>query len=612
MKRLLIFFILVVMSIPLFGRDIFAVLVGMSNYQFFPRLTSTRNDVVKMKEFLIGTLHVQPEFILTVVDKPYGVFYGKFKNFISNNKRYMTPDDIFIFYFAGHGDLYSGDPVLIFIDAPRDYKAGVLREKDIAADLFKDVPCTRMVILDACHQGEVRGLRTRLVIEPDVFIAASTKDNVANSRDMGVLTESLIKGFRPEFSDTNKDLVVDMKEAKRFIERNVYSETNGEQEPVIVIKKDIAFDYKDEYGFLQLDTTPPDAKIVLEESGLKLENGAKEPLRDGQYTIRVEKPGYETQEKVVAIRRGEMTKVQMSLKRIRYPLRIMVLDNFANGIEGAKVSVTVDGKTEERRTDNRGMLSIGLKDLPATVKMTVSKGELVKEKETTVNSNNINDFVTVFLTKEYTGIGEEKEKAVNLQKGILYILNPSMELVKVNGKEVGSAGVIKHEVDKSGEYVVANDTKGVNVNVEIGKVKVVDLSQQMNPDVFAAVYVENRLRSEIWVDGKYMGTDEGKTVKLAPGRHIFEFLKDGYRTKRVVEVLKPYDVRLMKVELERRCGVLRVELPEGFALYVNGKKVAESRTYQGKMLEGRYDISVKRGDAEIYKTTVEIAGGRKR
>lgn len=159
----------------------------------------------------------------------------------------VKPGDLFVFSFAGHGTRDGGEFFLLTTDAdPAKPKETAVSGTDLRAKLA-DFPCQVLVILDACHSGQIGGMppgsdeAARALSAADVRVAvmcaALGHEEAKEKKDGGVFTTALAgaleKGKDADifFDRTTGELNVYHLQA--FVYQEVGRKTNYEQNPYL-------------------------------------------------------------------------------------------------------------------------------------------------------------------------------------------------------------------------------------------------------------------------------------------------------------------------------------------------------------------------------------------
>jgi len=163
----------------------------------------------------------------------------------------VKPGDMAVVFYAGHGDCkIEGQFYLVPVDANlRD-----LSHTAISGEALKkaigELPCTTMLLLDACYAGSFDGKKRKkrsLPAESDavlrqlvydaglvVMCGASKEQEAAEEDGHGFFTQSLVEGLGGK-ADYNKDGVVELYELQLYVHGRVRELSAQEQEPTISI-----------------------------------------------------------------------------------------------------------------------------------------------------------------------------------------------------------------------------------------------------------------------------------------------------------------------------------------------------------------------------------------
>lgn len=159
----------------------------------------------------------------------------------------IKQNDIFIFYYAGHGTMTSAsekDPAVFHLvpyNVTNLYSNDVVKEKGISTlelqKISKDISAQKQLfVIDACQSGgAVEGLASRGALNEKemanlarttgtYFLTASGSDQLAGefaALGHGVFTYSILQAFTGLADGVNKDNKVSVKELSLFVENNV-------------------------------------------------------------------------------------------------------------------------------------------------------------------------------------------------------------------------------------------------------------------------------------------------------------------------------------------------------------------------------------------------------
>ena len=157
-----------------------------------------------------------------------------------------TPNDVFIFYFAGHGSIDSKDPEAQYFLIPHEL-VQIHQEKDVltkqafsAEDLKEAISNIsaqkQLILLDACHSGgAVKSFSSRGAAETKaiyqlarssgiVLISASGTEQYATefkTLGHGVFTYTLLEGLSGKADGSGGDKKITVNELKAFMEDQV-------------------------------------------------------------------------------------------------------------------------------------------------------------------------------------------------------------------------------------------------------------------------------------------------------------------------------------------------------------------------------------------------------
>ena len=155
-------FICLILSLTLlaFGKD-YAILIGVRDYKNpeIPDLSAPENDVILMKKILMDELDIPPTHITTLVSSE--AMYTLIKSAVVDNHNHLEPEDFLVFYFSGHGSIYSdnqrdqsskGKQFLLPYEAKRN-RPGTFIKLDDLAQWLRHIKARKLIILDACYAG---------------------------------------------------------------------------------------------------------------------------------------------------------------------------------------------------------------------------------------------------------------------------------------------------------------------------------------------------------------------------------------------------------------------------------------------------------------------------
>lgn len=132
-----------------------ALLVGINNYSDpYANLSGCINDVALMHELLSQHYSFDSISLLKDDQATYKNITASLKSLISNT----SPDDTILFHYSGHGSQVPDDDndEKDYLDeclCPYELDWDNMITDDVLKDIFKDVNCHAVIILDSCHSG---------------------------------------------------------------------------------------------------------------------------------------------------------------------------------------------------------------------------------------------------------------------------------------------------------------------------------------------------------------------------------------------------------------------------------------------------------------------------
>jgi len=221
---------------------VWAVVIGIANYNHMPVLRYTDDDAYRMYAFLKspegGALDDDQISILIDEDATKQNIKSTMQEVFSK----AGPNDLVILYFSGHGLKGS------FLPIDFDGYNNKLYHEEIKDLLDRSPAKYKLCIADACHSGSLLAMRgnVRNVLddyytslakaEPGTALIMSSKSEEtsleSNNLRQGVFSHFLIRGLKGE-ADEDQDHFVSVKELFHFINGNVRSYTGNRQSPLI-------------------------------------------------------------------------------------------------------------------------------------------------------------------------------------------------------------------------------------------------------------------------------------------------------------------------------------------------------------------------------------------
>lgn len=240
-KQLLLIIAIFTSTISFGQKEIYAVIVGVSDYAH-DELELDLNycdDDARAFYNLLEASGVDEDNIVLLID--YNANKDNIIRKLGSTFSKADEDDQVIFFFSGHGD----DGCFIPYDFNGNYNT-VLDHSHIK-DAFKDCDASKKLCLaDACFSGSIKRPASKSVEESKSTSLQKGSANIAvmmSSRDYqtsreiphlrsGVFTYYLVKGLKGP-ADKNHDNTITVKEMYYYTKDNVMAETGEAQIPII-------------------------------------------------------------------------------------------------------------------------------------------------------------------------------------------------------------------------------------------------------------------------------------------------------------------------------------------------------------------------------------------
>ena len=240
-------------------RNVWAVVIGINDYPKLPKLKYAVNDAEAFYRLLVEENRVPAENVILLTNEQASLVNLR-STLGTRIKNAARESDMVIIFFAGHGaterDAASPDgdgleKYLLPFDAdPADLYTTAMPMVEVAR-IFNRIRSERLVfIADACYSGGSGG-RTISVADTranigdgflervvggrgKVIITASSANEVSVEKDElqhGVFTYYLLEGLRGK-ADMDRDSMITVDEAYRYVYEQVPKATGQEQHPV--------------------------------------------------------------------------------------------------------------------------------------------------------------------------------------------------------------------------------------------------------------------------------------------------------------------------------------------------------------------------------------------
>jgi hypothetical protein len=240
-------------------KNIWAVVIGINDYPNAPRLKWAVADAKAFYRHLVNVIQIPPENVTLLLNRDAGL--ARLRSSLGTHLKKMAgKEDMVIIYFAGHGatekDVLSPDGdglekyLLPYDVNPQDLYASALPMREIS-HIFYRIQSQRIIfIADSCYSGasggrtiSLSGIRANISDafleriaggKGTVIITASGANEVSAEDEKlkhGVFTFYLLEGLTGA-ADADKDGLVTVDEAYRYVYTHVPRATGQEQHPV--------------------------------------------------------------------------------------------------------------------------------------------------------------------------------------------------------------------------------------------------------------------------------------------------------------------------------------------------------------------------------------------
>lgn len=217
-------------------RDSWAVIIGIDQYQHWPKLRYAVNDAKAVREVLITKYRFKPENIFTLYNEQAtrGAILALLADKLANADLVNRDDRVFVFY-AGHGatrKLSSGRELgyIIPVDVRQDNYFGQSISMTNFNDIAEAIPAKHLLfVMDSCYSGLAltrsgasggsREYLREIVRRParQMFTAGGADQQVADSGPNGhsVFTWTLLQGLDGK-GDLNGDGIITASELAAY------------------------------------------------------------------------------------------------------------------------------------------------------------------------------------------------------------------------------------------------------------------------------------------------------------------------------------------------------------------------------------------------------------
>lgn len=224
--------------------NMYAVVIGVSDYTVMPRLKYTDDDAYQIYAFLKspegGALPDDQIRILIDESATQETIEATMRETFGK----ADENDVIMLYFSGHGLKGSFLPI--------DYngKEHKISHSTILSILDESPAKHKLCIADACHSGSLTAMRSKTAVDRTIktfydafkiteggtaLFLSSKSDEISlesNGLRQGIFSHFLIRGMKGE-ADSNLDKIITVQELHRFVSDNVTDFTGAFQSPLL-------------------------------------------------------------------------------------------------------------------------------------------------------------------------------------------------------------------------------------------------------------------------------------------------------------------------------------------------------------------------------------------
>jgi tetratricopeptide (TPR) repeat protein len=232
-------------------KNVYALIIGISNYKEVPKLEYTVNDAELIYNILNQKFPKSSGNIVKLIDAEANEvrIQRELKNIFSQ----ASDGDLVVVYFAGHGDVANviGEESGFFLTAnaskSREYEFGGAISFELVMKYINGIASKNAkvwLITDACRSGKIineagaKGTLTALnssFLNTTKFISCQGHELSYEYKEIkhGVFTYYLARGFSGEADIEEEDGNITVEELRRYLQKNVRKFTENLQSPKV-------------------------------------------------------------------------------------------------------------------------------------------------------------------------------------------------------------------------------------------------------------------------------------------------------------------------------------------------------------------------------------------
>jgi hypothetical protein len=593
-------------SLQSFYRESWAIVIGIDNYLYAPKLRYAVRDAKEVANVLIENFGFKRENVIQLYDKE-ATKEGIMRAF-DRVRQLAREDDRVLIFFAGHGITVPVDGREKGYILPYDGSQSELITSAISTEQLNEI--SQLIrakhlffVMDACYGGLIFARAQPLSLRTVEYVKVITtrkarKALTAGGRDQTVLdtgpgghsvfTFYFIDALKNMSADLNRDGMVTTYELNEYVSPRVTAESGKMQTPEYGI---LAGDMGGDFVFIPVGALEMDVEIVSEPVGADVVVGGnfvgKTPvslkLKPGDYSVEISKSGYKKKTGSISVKYGGENKFNFKLEEFLVDLNIVSTSKSgAVYIDGLMVGRLKDGKLSAKVKPGRRVIKVeGVEE----------SGEVVADVP------ELGSF-SVFVD-------------VALKPGKLTIFsNVDGASVYVDGKVVGKISGNKFILDlKPGKHLVElRKEKYASVSKEIsisaGEIK--EERFELSRSVFSVTVRVEPSDAKVYANKKLIGTGSF-TTDIGAGKVNFYVEREGYESL-AKEVIVDRDNLNLEFVLKPIIAKVRIEtVPSEAIVFVDGDEVSVTPVTLD-LTYGTHEIQLIKSGYKEERLTIDIKG----
>ena len=328
-----------------------ALVIGVSDYQFVRKLTSSTRDAQAFYDLLIHQFKFDPLSITFLTDDPgtpekQRPSYTYLKHAVSTFLQRVDANSEVVFFYSGHGIRTGDEDYLVPLDAdPQDIAGSCISYDRLKRQLETKTPRRALLITDACRSlnqakgdtgtGFGQGGASDLPQIAELVSCQPTQVSWEGTDfQQGVFTHYLLAGLKGEPEASTADGMVTFDSLQQFVRGKVKAYTAAHfgsvQEPIgrttlgsMVLARgqgEVVVNPVDPLAHIHVTSNPPGAKVYVDGQIAGTTPCTVDQdlghLKTKQTEVTVEAQGFRSTVRTVSVARGTTADIDCPLERI--------------------------------------------------------------------------------------------------------------------------------------------------------------------------------------------------------------------------------------------------------------------------------------------------------